>query len=159
MKKENSLKQKIYNHCVHILERRINDARIAMQNAQEAANSQDKSSAGDKYETARAMGQLDRDMNAKQLAEARHELDQLLKINIDYVSDKIITGSLIDTNNGSYFIAAGIGAIEILIDSNNEKIKVIMLSPKAPLALAMLGKKTDEQFWFNGKEFIIQQLG
>jgi hypothetical protein len=40
-----------------VLTQRINTAQAAMDRAQEAANSEEKSSSGDKYETGRAMGQ------------------------------------------------------------------------------------------------------
>lgn len=48
------------------IEERITITKLAIANAQEAANSQDKSSAGDKYETGRAMGHLEKDMYARQ---------------------------------------------------------------------------------------------
>ena len=65
----------------HIMQR-IGTARHAMENAQAAANEEDKSSVGDKYETSRAMGQIDSEMNARQLEEARRELALLQKIDI-----------------------------------------------------------------------------
>src|SRR5690242_2665260 len=98
-------KEQLFSACRQLLEQRIDAFRTAMQAAQNAANSEDKSSAGDKYETSRAMGQLDRDMNAKQLAEAQAELNALQKIRIETISDKIIAGSFVETNNGNYFIA------------------------------------------------------
>ena len=148
----NSLKHKIYNECIRLLEARISDYRIAMNAAQEAANSDDKSSAGDKYETARAMGQLDRDMNAKQLVEAQSELQSIIKIDLDYISESAQIGSLIETSNGIYFIAVGIGVLEI------EKQKIIVLSPKSPLAKEMMSKKIGNQFLFNSKEFTVKNI-
>ncbi|MEI6507127.1 MAG: hypothetical protein WCO54_01500 [Bacteroidota bacterium] len=148
----NSLKHKIYNECIRLLEARISDYRIAMNAAQEAANSDDKSSAGDKYETARAMGQLDRDMNAKQLFEAQSELQSIIKIDLDYISESAQIGSLIETSNGIYFIAVGIGVLEI------EKQKIIVLSPKSPLAKEMMSKKIGNQFLFNSKEFTVKNI-
>src|SRR6218665_4189224 len=56
-----------------LLQQRIHTARLAMDEAQASANNQEKSSAGDKYETSRAMGQIDRDMNAAQLGKALEE--------------------------------------------------------------------------------------
>lgn len=143
-----SIKLNVYNLCKRKLEDRISNFEIAMKNAQESSNSEDKSSAGDKYETSRAMGQLDRDMNAKQFVEAQTEFASLLKINIEIKSEKVITGSMVETNNGIYFIAAGIGTIEL-----NSSLKVIVLSPKAPLALAILEKKIGDTFLFNEKKF------
>ena len=129
-----------------------------MKTAQESANSEDKSSAGDKYETSRAMGQLDRDMNAKQLAEAQTELNALMKINIEMSGENAIAGSMVETNNGMYFIAAGIGAVEFSAGVIPRHTKVVILSPKAPLALAMLGRKKGDAFLFNEKKFEIVDI-
>jgi len=145
-------KQNVLQHCKYILEQRIATAKVAMHAAQEAANSEDKSSAGDKYETSRAMGQLARDMNAKQLAEAQSELNILFKINFDVKSDRVIQGSIIHTANEIYFIAAGIGNLEI------DKQKVIVLSPKSPLAIALTGKKAGDEILFNTKKIVIKNI-
>ena len=154
MKADKSLhfKQSVWERCENLLQQRISNAKKAMANAQEAANSEDKSSAGDKYETSRAMGQLDREMNAKQLAEAQTELNALVKINIQRLSDQILAGSMVETNNGIYFIAAGIGTVEM------EKQKVIVLSPRSPLAVTMLGKKSGDAFLYNEKKFEVHTI-
>lgn len=55
-----------------------------MEGAQEAANSESKSSAGDKYETGRAMAQLERDRHAQLLAEAQKVERELTQLNIEY---------------------------------------------------------------------------
>jgi len=149
---DNLFKQKVFQFCKSILEQRILNAEQAMMNAQEAANSEDKSSMGDKYETSRAMGQLDRDMNAKQLVEAQTELNSLMKVNIEFKSDKVISGSIIQTNNDIYFIGAGIGVLEI------DKQKVIVLSQKSPLAILFIGKKVGDEILFNAKKIEIKNI-
>ncbi|MEI6593955.1 MAG: 3-oxoacyl-ACP synthase [Bacteroidota bacterium] len=156
-KKIVNFKLEVYTLCKQKLEERILSFEQAMKNAQEASNSEDKSSAGDKYETSRAMGQLDRDMNAKQLVEAQSEFASLSKINIDIISDKIIHGSMVETDMGIYFIAAGIGTIELKDETKLIK-KVIVLSPKSPLAIALLGKSAGEIITFNQKQFHIKRL-
>ncbi len=54
-----------------------------MDRAQEAANSEGKSPAGDKYETGRAMGQLQKEMHGRQLAEYAKEVKALQSIVVD----------------------------------------------------------------------------
>ena len=73
-------KKELHQYCVEIIQQRINAAVQAMQNAQEAANSEEKSSAGDKYETGRAMNHLEKDMHARQLAANKNELAALLAV-------------------------------------------------------------------------------
>ena len=68
--KNNSLKEKLLTLCTQYVEEKINICTEAMRNAQDAANEEDKSSAGDKYETGRAMMQIERDNAAVQLDEA-----------------------------------------------------------------------------------------
>ncbi len=120
--------------------------------AQEAANSEEKSSMGDKYETGRAMSQLARDMSAKQVFENKQELGFLLKLENIITKKIIVQGSIVIANDKIFYIAVGIGLIKI-----NETF-VNVLSPKAPLAQLMLGKKSKDQFELNKKCFLIERI-
>lgn len=144
-------KENILNACKALLQERIAHAGKAMKAAQESSNSEDKSSAGDKYETARAMGQLDRNMNAKQLAQAQQELNDLQKIEI-HPLQIVKTGALIVCQTDIYFIAIGLGPI--IVDTQ----KVIVLSPKSPLALQMWGKKKEDVISFNQRNITITNV-
>lgn len=144
-------KQNILTACRELLQQRIRTAEEAMKAAQESSNSEDKSSAGDKYETARAMGQLDRDMNAKQLVQARKELAELQRIDLQ-PSPKVKVGSLVVCGSSVYFIAVGLGNITV------DGTAVIVISPKSPLALLMLGKASKDTFAFNQKNITIQNI-
>ena len=121
------------------------DAEAAMLAAQESANSNEKSSMGDKYETGRAMGQLDRDMHARQLAKLQEEFAKLLKINIDIKHQSAEIGALVQTENLYYWIAVSLGQIAI------ESTKIMVVSPLSPIANAMLHKKKGDSFDLNGK--------
>lgn len=138
-----SLKQKTVNCCIEMIEQRIAHANAAMQAAQEAANNEDKSSAGDKYETSRAMGQLARDMNARQMNEALNELKLLKQLNTEIASEHIIAGSLVRTDKTLYFIGVGLGIMTV------DDKQVIALSQKAPLTQLLLGKKTGDKITIN----------
>ena len=136
-----------------MLQQRAFTAEQAMNAAQEAANGEDKSSAGDKYETSRAMGQLDRNMNAKQLAEVQKELAELERLEKNPPkTDMVYSGSLIKTSMGYLYIAVGLGKQEI------ENQHVVLLSKNSPLAMALLGKKAKEQLVFNGKIIGVEQI-
>jgi transcription elongation GreA/GreB family factor len=144
-------KESILKACRDMLLDRIAHAEKAMNAAQESSNSEDKSSAGDKYETSRAMGQLDRNMNAKQLFQAQHELQELHKIDIQ-PTQNIRSGALLICNTDIYFIAIGLGPITV----HNKKI--IVLSSKSPLALAMWGKRIGDNFTFNQRKLLIKSV-
>ncbi len=147
-----AFKEEIVDACKKYIQNRMQVAEHAMKAAQESANSEEKSSAGDKYETGRAMSQIDRDRNAKQLAEAKEELTQLLKIDLTVHHQQAEIGALIDCGSELLFVAAGIGVIH-LADK-----KIIVLSPKAPLARSLTGKTKNDFVEFNGRKLTISQI-
>ena len=144
-------KENILKACKTLLQERIAHAEKAMNAAKESSNSEDKSSAGDKYETSRAMGQLDRNMNAKQLAQAQQELNDLHKIDIQ-PTQIIKNGALIVCSTDIYFIAIGLGPTVV------ENQKIIVLSPKSPLAIEMWGKKKEDTLIFNQRKIKITSV-
>jgi transcription elongation GreA/GreB family factor len=144
-------KEIIVEKCKLVILHRISNAEYAMNAAQEGAISEDKSSAGDKYETSRAMGQIDRNMNAKQLLQAQQELTELSKITIQQ-SSVVKQGTFIRTEQTKYFIAVGLGSLQI------ENETVIILSPKSPLAIALMGKKAGDNLVFNQKSTRILEV-
>lgn len=146
------LKQQLKTACSDILQQRIFNAQEAMQQAQESANSEEKSSAGDKHETSRAMSQLDRDMHAKQEAEAKQEMQLLYRLNADVLNDNVKAGTVVICKDHSFFISLGLGTIQI------EQQKFISLSPKAPIAKALDMKKAGDHFLFNGKTIEIMDV-
>ncbi len=96
-------------HAELLIKERIATAKLAIDNAQEAANNEGKSSAGDKYETGRAMGHLEKDMYARQQAENMKELELLQKVNTDIIYANAQTGAYVRCSDHSFFIAVGLG--------------------------------------------------
>jgi len=131
---------------------RIAMTQSAINNAQEAANSEDKSSAGDKYETGRAMGHLEKDMYSRQQAENRKELEQLKKVNTDVICTTAQTGAFVKCSGYSFFIAIGLGKQLV------ENQPVFFLSPQAPLAKLLLHKRAGDTFLFNKTETEILEV-
>jgi hypothetical protein len=70
MPKPINIKESLYNHCMRYVQERIARIQNEIDLHQAAANEETKSSAGDKYETGRAMAQLDIERNSVQLREA-----------------------------------------------------------------------------------------
>src|SRR6478735_10139580 len=116
-------KNKLREFCDGLIRQRIDAAKTMMGNAQQAANSEEKSSAGDKYETSRAMGHLEKDMHARQLAENLKELASLKSVNCSALYETVTTGSFVDAGKISFFIAADLGKHTI-----DEKL-IYFLSP------------------------------
>ena len=145
-------KRSLKDQCIALLNARIDTARQAMQSAQESANNEGKSSAGDKYETGRAMSQIDRDRSAGQLDEAVQDMLRLQSIDADRIYDQVANGTVIRSGDMIYFIATGLGVIQ------HDGHKVIVLSPKAPLSNLLREKVKGDQVTFNGKSFVIDEV-
>jgi transcription elongation GreA/GreB family factor len=127
------------------IENRMNTSWQAMEAAKNSANEEGKSSAGDKYETARAMGQLDREMNGRMYEQARQERLSLDKINTETTFTKISFGALTETSMGYFFVSIGAGIIDI------DGKKFMAISPQSPIGEAIAGKSAGDSFDFRGK--------
>ncbi len=109
----NDLKEQLHNLCVNYVKNRIDTATFAIKSAQQAANDETKSSAGDKYETGRAMMQQEINSNQAQLNEANKLLVALNHINGSAISKTADAGSLVITNNGKFYIAISAGTLMV----------------------------------------------
>lgn len=139
-------KKKLYNTCLSLLLDKISIAQQGMEQAQTSANNETKSSAGDKYETGRAMSQRERDLHARQLVELLNMQKTFANIDPAKVYQKVELGALVETSSSTFFISASLGAIIV----GGEQVMAI--SAIAPIAQAMLDKKTGDTFdWMNEK--------
>lgn len=147
-----AFKSRLKQAAQQLIEQRIAAAKTLMDNAQEAANSEEKSSVGDKYETARAMGQLEKEMHSKQLAQQIKELALLHEVRTEVMYSVATMGACLECAGLTFFIAAGLGKQTI-----DGKL-IIFLSPQAPLAKALHNKKAGDSFVFNGNDTLIERL-
>lgn len=147
-----SIKEQVYNKCMELVGQKIALAERAMKEAQESANAEEKSTAGDKHDTARAMSHIERDMYAKQLSEAVHLKKILSGIQISTPFRTVQSGSIVNTTNGKFFIAVALGKIDL----DGEIFFVI--SPLSPLGQLLLDKKSGKKVSFNGKEISILEI-
>jgi hypothetical protein len=145
-------KQRLKQLGLAIIEQRMAASRHLMEDAQQAANQEEKSSAGDKYETSRAMGHLQKDMYARQLAEQAKELSALNAVNVDHLYETATAGAVVQSEKLIFFLAAGLGK-QTLGDKT-----VFFLSPQAPLAQQLQHKKTGDHFVFNTLQINIVDL-
>ena len=132
--------------CLAYVQTRLDAARAGMAAAQESSNSETKSSAGDKYETGRAMAQQERDRHAAQLHEAQQLLSALQKINPELASDTVRLGALASTSLGLFYLSISAGRLATSAGQD-----FMAVSPAAPLAVALHGRRAGEEVVFNGK--------
>ena len=148
----NDLKNQVFEKAKSLLTEKMLVAKAEMEAAQASANTEDKSSAGDKYETGRAMAQRERDMYAKQFDQISSELAILNRIDPKQPSAFVNIGSLISTNFGYYFLSVSIGK---LIISEQE---ITIISKSSPIGKFLFGKKVGENFDFLGKNIEIKTI-
>jgi transcription elongation GreA/GreB family factor len=129
------MKEIIYNQVLLILASREDTAREAIALAQESKKTDTKSSAGDKFETGRAMIQQEMDKAESQLSKVLEMRQTLSMIDESKKSEEVEFGSLVETDQGTYFISVGIGAFELDLQ------KYYCISLASPIGKALNGKK------------------
>ena len=145
-------KSEIIAELKSLLDERMNVAWTAMEAAQESANEQGKSSMGDKYETSRSMGQLDRNMHARQYEQIRTERLVLERIGEKEPGGQASIGSLLQTTAGWFFIAVSLGPVKIKEET------VLAISSSSPVGASLLGKAAGDSFDFMKKRHKISEI-
>ena len=131
---------------------RIGSVRNELESIQESRNSETKSSAGDKYETGRAMLQIEENNYSKQLHQLLLLKNQLEALDLTKSTRVAGAGSLVITNHGSYFISIGLGEITV------ESITCYCVSAISPVGQKLINKQPGYHFEFNGKKMEILEI-
>lgn len=147
-----SLKEELYKQCLQYVQTRMDAAQQGIDEAQQASKDDTKSSAGDKYETGRAMMQQETDRNMAQLNEANKLKVALNIINPTTIHTTIDTGSVVKTNNGNFYIAISAGTLAV------EGESYFAISPASPIGIKMKGLKVGDRFELNGKGYQIGSI-
>jgi len=145
-------KEALLKQCVDLIESRHQGISRSINEIKTSLLSETKSSAGDKHETGRAMLQLEREKAGTQLAEINKEKKLLAKIDIERISNKISSGSLVYTTQHNYFIAVSVGQLTV----NNENFYAI--SAKTPIGQLLIGKSVGDEIEFRKNKFIIKEV-
>lgn len=125
---------------------------IAVSEAQQAVNGETKNTAGDRYETERAMKQRETELFGKRIDEAMKQLQMLEQIDAAKQVDSALPGALVVTSIGSFFIA--ISTEEVIIDDE----EYCNISIESPIGRAMATKKKGDSFFFKGKPIKISDI-
>ena len=142
-----------YAACLAYVQTRLDAARAGMAAAQESSNSETKSSAGDKYETGRAMAQQERDRHAAQLHEAQQLLAAMQKINPELACDTVRPGALVATRRGVFYVSIGAGHRRTA-----EGTGFMAVSASAPLMQALAGRRGGEETNFKNKQIRVDTI-
>jgi transcription elongation GreA/GreB family factor len=135
------------NKLIEILEELLNQKVSLLKNelihVQASANEETKSSAGDKYETGRAMAQLEIERLTKSMADQVSLQKQLQKAKNNEFGTVVNTGSLVTTTAGVYYIAISAGVISV------EGHKFMCISAESPIGKLLIGKSVGQSIEWN----------
>jgi hypothetical protein len=135
------------------IQARLDDLKSAILIAQESRNGEEKSSAGDKYETGRAMVQIELENLGKQVALVEKQLLDLNRWNKKPASATAVGGHLLHfRGKPSIFLGPSLGLIQ------TEGMAFMAVSISAPLGQRILGMKAGESRNFNGVEYVLEEL-
>ncbi len=147
-----TLKQKIYNHFLQVINARQEMLQQVLTDLKESGANETKSTAGDKHETALAMLQIEQANTRGQLQELLVQKAALEKLDPAVTVPVIVNGSLIKTNRGYFYMSVALGKATI------EGITVIAVSPQSPLGQKLLRLKSGEAARVNNIEYIIESI-
>jgi transcription elongation GreA/GreB family factor len=146
------IKEKLYVLCHDYIAQRVAMIKENVAEAQEAASEDTKSSAGDKFEVGREMMQQEIELNLARLGEMYKLQTALENVRPSAHHTEVLPGALVYTNNGAYYLSIGAG--KLLLDGTT----YYAISPEAPIAHQMMGKKAGAQFELNGKNITIEKV-
>ena len=138
-----SIKNKLLQHCKELIEARLKNAEDAMNRAQESANDNEKSSAGDKFETGRAMGHLEKEMFSRQYQESLLALQKIQSIESKTGTQEIALGSLVEIDTKFYLIAIRLGKV------NFEDREYYIVSEESPIGQSIIGLRKNDTITIN----------
>lgn len=146
------IKQQAKKACLEKLQRTIAVCRKQVQELKTDLANETKSSAGDKYETGRAMLQIELEKLGKQLTELDLLEDTLHGIATSQQHQRVQVGSFVKTTQQNYFISVSLGEIKL------PEFSFYAISKQTPIAEVLLGKTTGEQVQFRGQTFVLMDV-
>lgn len=147
-----SIKKQAYEILLQAIRNKIAAIENDLMAIKESISNETKSTAGDKYETARAMLHIEQENVMKQLANAQNQKHELTAIDISLVSTIARHGSLVTTNYGIFFIATAMG--KIVVDATS----IVTLSKISPLGKVLMGKKENDIVLFDNRKYEIKKV-
>lgn len=138
--------------CRRLLEGRAAGYARELENLDEAASRETKSSAGDKYETGREMIAQGRRLTEQNLAEARAALETLGRMAASPAGDRAGMGSLVETSQGDFLLGISIGEIE----AEGRTAKTASLV--SPIGSALKGRRAGDRVPWRGGSLDILRI-
>ncbi|EKB50971.1 hypothetical protein [Cecembia lonarensis] len=146
-----NIKEALFSAAQDLLKVQIQDIQKQLIDLQESSESEEKSSAGDKYETHQEMLNQSRKMLEQALEKHKFMLAQLNAISTKKI-DKVEEGALVKLNIGTLWISIALGKIS-LNDSDYQ-----LVSKDSPLISVIYNLKKGDIYEFRGKKAEILEV-
>jgi transcription elongation GreA/GreB family factor len=149
-----TLKENIHHTYQEMTLQKIKALQKEQEDIMESLRQETKSTAGDKYETSRAMLHMEQGNIASQLAVLLQQKAILESITTksNFPTETVQLGSLVKTNKGYIFIAAALG--KATIDAQT----IFAVSPESPLGKLLIGKPVQEQITIQKAIYVIEAI-
>lgn len=147
-------KEKVLQHYIELVSCKITGLQKQQEDLLESLRHETKSTAGDKYETSRAMLHLEQENIASQLSVLFQQKAVLLSIqqHKDPQTDRVQFGNLVQTSKGFLFVTVALG--KIYIDGQ----AVFAISPESPLGRLLIGKTIQDKVAMPQANYIIEAI-
>lgn len=145
-------KAAVVAHLQQLIADRLATSSEAIATTRIAFTSDTKSSAGDKHEVGRAMVQQELDKQEAQHAHLLTLQRELQRVPLERSFAQVAFGSLVTTDQGSYFIAIGLGPVHV------EGHTCYAISLAAPIGQLLNGKAAGDSVLFNGKRIVVKSV-
>lgn len=128
-------KTELLGICKTEIASHLDELNAAMLKVKESIDSEEKNSAGDKFETSRSMAQNEMELLAVQQKKAHTEYAILEQINPALHHEHVQLGTVVTTKTKVLFLAIAMGKVKVGSQD------VFVLSPTSPLGQVILGKE------------------
>ena len=145
-------KLKVYKACEKVVLEKRKLLSQQLDSARLSANSETKSSAGDKHETGRALAQLEQENLAKQFSFLERLESDLSQLKAAQISEKVEKGALVQTDKMTLFFGVALGELKV------ENKSVFAISTASPIGKIALDKTMGDSFIVNGNTHNISYI-
>lgn len=134
------------------MDARITAAEASIADTRGSAQSDTKSSAGDKHETGRAMAQLEIEKQQVSLGHLLAMREVLARIDPALPQAQVREGALVRTDRGLFYIAVALGRVEV------GGRAVLVIGRQAPLAEVLSRTAVGGTARFNGTAYVVEAV-
>lgn len=144
-----NIKAQIHAACLQEVADRLTIIKNRLVSIQESKNNETKSSAGDKYETGRAMMQIEEENIMKQRAKVLADQKSLMAIQHQKRYTEAINGAVVMTNQLNFYISVALGKIEF------GGVTYYCISKQSPIGQQLLMKQKGDKVKVNNREYVL----